>query len=373
MAAKSRDSTASVIDVLTSNPERFDFFQALRVVERAISQPRLQGTEKRRYPVGYDRAPNQEVARFSASPSLRFAAAPLSHAERFADAEGTTAPFRFLVSFMGLTGQSGALPDQFTELVIQRIRQRDPTLQAFLDVFNHRLISLFFRAWEKYQISPVWERAQIDPEADDPFDRVMTALIGTGQPSLKSQMAVGDHVLQFYAGLLARQPRSANGLERMLSEAFGAACRVKQFEGRWLNIATEEQSAISGKPSGGAYVRLGVDAVCGDRVWDQQSCFRVQIGPLPYRQFERLTPGGIRLEHLCDLVRFYVGPELSFVLQLLLPGHELPDCVISTDDDTASRLGVDAWLAGTDPAAVVADVTYDIVPFAAKAGSGSVA
>jgi len=371
MATESRDTATSVIEALLQDPESFDFFQAVRVVERAVSQPRLQGPGHRLFPVGHDHAADREIVRFGSTPSLRFPAAPISQVERSTAEDGVGPPFRFLLTFMGLTGQSGAMPDQFTELVIQRIRQRDPTFQAFLNIFNHRLVSLFFRAWEKYKVAPVWERAQIDPDADDPFARVLAAFVGIDQPSLAGQMAIGDNFLHYYAGLLARHPRSSSGLERMLEEVFGADCRILQFEGRWLNIAAEEQTSISAIPMAGRYAGLGVDAVCGDRVWDQQSSFRIQIGPLPYKHFERLTPGQPGLAHLRDLVRFYVGPELNFILQLLLPGDEIPDGILSSDNAMAPRLGVNAWLSNSDPIAVVSDVIYTVEPFGDSANVGT--
>jgi hypothetical protein len=54
---------------------------------------------------------------------------------------------------MGIAGIQGPLPFPYTEMLIQRERNGDASLKDFLDVFNHRLISILHRIRKQYLIS----------------------------------------------------------------------------------------------------------------------------------------------------------------------------------------------------------------------------
>ena len=113
-------------------------------------------------------------------------------------------PARMTVNFMGLIGPLGVLPQYYTELVISRGRAKDNAIRDFFDIFNHRMISLFFQAWQKYRFTVAYERGERDR-----FSHHLLDLIGLGTEGLQNRQSVADDSLIYYAGLLAQQPRSA--------------------------------------------------------------------------------------------------------------------------------------------------------------------
>ena len=139
MAHPEQSAVSGVIGQLLSEGYRFGFFQAVRLLEL---------WEGDRAPVGHDAAPQNEAVRFGSHASVEF---PASQIYDVAASRDGTHPARMTVTFFGLNGPLGALPQHYTEIAIERLARKDGALLDFLDLFNHRLLSLFYRAWEKYQ------------------------------------------------------------------------------------------------------------------------------------------------------------------------------------------------------------------------------
>lgn len=54
---------------------------------------------------------------------------------------------------------------------------------------------------------------------------------------------------------------------------------------------------------------LGQSAVAGNRVWDYQSCVRIEMGPLELADYQRFQPGTEDYQKLVELVRFTSVPN----------------------------------------------------------------
>lgn len=315
---------AHVEELLHSDPWSFSFFQAVRLMERIF---------RGRSPVGRFMHPSREVVRFGAHSATGF---PASQIQEIRWDTGN-APF-MVVNFMGLTGPSGVLPLYYSELVRERLRQKDPTLLAFLNLFNHRMVSLFYQAWEKYRFTVAYERGERDRLSHHLLD-----FIGLGTPGLQSRLAVADDSLLFYSGLLALHTRSALSLKSILEDYFDVPVEVEQFVGAWYPLADADQCCFDNGQSFSE--QLGVGAVVGDEIWDQQSGLRIRLGPLTLKQYVDFLPQGSAWEPLRAITRFFSGNEIDFEVQLVLRRDDVPACEL--DDQPSSgvvpQLGWLTW------------------------------
>lgn len=308
--------------LLRDEPTAVEFFQAVRLLERLRPD---------RAPVGGFGDPSAEVVRFTVPPTLAFPPSELRSLDM--DADG---PARMAVTFLGLTGPLGVLPHVYTLQVGDRARQRDTALRDFLDIFHHRLISLFYRAWEKYRFTVARERSGGEALAVHVAD-----LIGMGTPGLQDRLALSDESLLFYAGLLAPHRRSAVALEQLLADYFDVPVAVEQFVGGWYTLDGGDQCALG--DDGSASTQLGLGAVVGDEIWDPQARVRVRLGPLTRAQYDDFLPGGLALDRLRTLVRVFADDQLDFELQLVLAREAVPPCVLGADD-VGLPLGWATWL-----------------------------
>ncbi len=317
---------------------RFEFFQAVRLLQRM--SPSLQ-------PVGASGPPVAEIVRFRTLPSLGF---PPSQIHEVRDGVRPDAPPEMTVAFFGLTGPLGLLPHPYTELLLDRVRHQDSTLWDFLDLFNHRLISLFYRAWEKYRFPISYERNRKDPFTEYLFD-----LIGMGTAGLKGRTSVPDQGLLLFAGLIAQKPHSASASESILRGYFGVEVAIEQYRGQWIALDEEYRTRL-----GAANSALGVDVVCGERVWNVQSNFRVRLGPLRFQQYMSFLPSGPSFRPLGDLTRFLAGQELDFDVQPVLKAAEVPPCRLGSDVEVPPMLGWTTWLKTRDLAEDASQVVLSV-------------
>jgi type VI secretion system protein ImpH len=330
VAAPGRRTGSSLVEEgLFERGFEFDFFQAVRLLARVSPE---------RKAVGGTAKPREEFARFGARISLEFPASPVHDIERAGDADH--AP-RMTVAFLGLAGTEGVLPVCYTEWTLERLAAKDDTLAAFLDLFHHRLLSLFYRAWEKHHPAVLYELSAVRNQAPDPFTERLYDLIGMGTDGLRGRMGLPDESLLRYAGLIAQRPHSASALRGILRDYFGVAIAIEQCVGDWHDLEDADRCYLAPDSERN---RLGEGAFLGDQVWDPQGRFRIRVGPLTLGQFLEFLPGSARMAELVEWTRFLAGQALAFDTQLLLRAEEVPYCRLDDMRPDAPRLGELAWL-----------------------------
>ena len=308
---------------LYDRPEHFRFFQAVRLLERL---------DPRRAPVGHDGPPALEAVRFRTRATLEFP--PSEIHDLVEDPLDPGRPPQMTVAFGGTTGPLGILPTVYTELVFERARYKDFSLWEFLDLFNHRFVSLFYRAWRKYRFPISYEGG-----GEDPFTEGLYALIGLGTEGLRDRQLIPDETWLLYAGLVAQRPRSASAVQSIVHDYFGVPVEVLQFVGQWLDLDPADRSRLGAKNS-----RLGTDLVCGDHVWNNQSRFRLRLGPLRFGEYLRYLPRGDAFAPLREVVRFLAGLEYDVDVQPVLKKEEVPGCRLGGGEGPPPMLGWTTWL-----------------------------
>jgi type VI secretion system protein ImpH len=309
---------------LLEAPYRYDFFQALRRIEALTpGKPRI----------GKSLRAADDAVRLAQEPSLSFAPSTIS-GFRLPDARSAFP--RMEVSFLGLLGPNGALPLHLTEFARERLMHAgDATFSRFLDVFNHRFIALFYRAWAQAQPT-----ASLDRPQEDHYANCAASLIGLGLSSLRRRDTVPDFAKLFYAGLLARHVRNADGLTALLSGFFRVPVSIEQFVGHWMTMPARDRTRL-----GAVAASLGRGAMLGARIWDRQHKFTIRLGPLTLEEYESFLPGGSALPRLVAWVRQYLGFELEWDLALVLARTQVPTARLGA----YRRLGWTTWLARHSP------------------------
>jgi type VI secretion system protein ImpH len=311
---------------LRALPEQYTLFSALRRIEQVYrDRPRL----------GESRKALDDPVRVVQRPTLCFAPSEVADFEE----DGRTIPRIGQFGF-GVFGPNGALPLHLTELAYSRERQADdPTLSDFVNAFQHRFASLFYRAWANADPCTSFDRS----EADD-FRLYLGALIGIGPKPARERDDVLDYAKLSRCGLLAPQSRSAEALEQIVTDYFDLRAQINPFVGAWLNIPRAAYCRLGASPE---YVTLGLTATLGEATWQCQSRFEITLGPLGIADFVNFLPGARGLSHLKSLVRLYTNEEWSWHVRLLLEPAEIPPLQLGR----SGWLGWTTWLGARDKVA----------------------
>jgi len=320
MADPDGNKTDALIARLVEKPFDFDFYAAVRWLQTRFTHlPR----------VGHSWSAAQDPVRFAQSPALDFAPAMLEALHHKSPGRPPTLYSRHF----GLFGPNGPLPLCLTDYAHDRILHHgDTAFSSFCNLFHHRLLSFFFRAWADGQ-----KTVDFDRPADQRWAQFVGSLAGLGMESLLKRDSVPDRAKLYFAGRLVQQSRNAEGLQAIAEDFFGLKTTVQTFFGRWLNLPPNSQCKLGVTRETGT---LGATIIAGARFWTCQLHFRIRMGPMRLADYERMLPSGSSFRRLVDWVRLYIGEHFSWDVQLILAKDEVP----AVQMGKAGRLGWTTWL-----------------------------
>ena len=358
MHAPQRRFEPAVIERLFQEPYRFDYFQAVRLLELWLKR---HGTPQRGMVVNFLRFQNSTSLGFPASQIEAVDTEPRELARDSASLgaalqSATLKYVRITPSFMGLLGTTGALPAHYTErIAVHLLYQKDEGPRAFLDTYSNRSLALFYEAWRKYRLELKY---QLDGQ--DTFLPLLLALAGLGSGALRKRLAddIGGSVLDesigYFAASMRHRPASAVQIARVLSEYFGQPVRAEQFIGCWYDVPPGQQTTL-----GGANAALGAGAMAGARVWQRDLRLRLLVGPLDGASFNAFLPGGKAARALRSMVNMFTGVSLEYEVELVLLAADVRGVSLA-EEARGRRLGWDTYLVAGPQANHRRDVRYEI-------------
>ncbi len=361
MQTAQRRIDSGVVERLLDEPHRFEFFQAVRLLETWFG--------RRASEVRYAARPGEIVARrigFRNTVSLSFPPSELERARSFdaagallrrdgdgaAGDAGEVERVELTPAFFGLLGGQGALPLHYTEQIIAREQiKRDHAAREFFDVFSNRATALFYAAWKKYRLPLHYEL-----DRDERYLPLLLSLAGVSNADARSSVQEGpgaliDEAIAGYALAARHRPVSAAYLQRTLSEYFRVPIRVEQFVGKWYDVPPDQLTVI-----GNVNARLGATALVGERVWQRDMRARLVVGPLSKRDYEAFLPGEERAVALERMLTLLAGVTLEYEVSLVLKHSEVGASVLSG----GARLGWDAFLCTRAAVRDRADARYEL-------------
>lgn len=324
-----------MIDNIASQPSRYDLFQAIRLLRGRFSAHR--------------NAAHEFGMRFGAEVNTAFAAAPIAGL----DLSEPQQLARLRVTVMSLAGAGAVLPPPYTEALQRSLRDRQPALRDFLDIFNDRSIGLLWRAWARYRPAISAEESQ-----GDQITEFLLALMGLLDSGRSARLPISDRAVVYLGGHFARRVRPAAGLRSVVASRSGWPVKVEEFRGRWLPLPEQERTHLA-PAYAPRHNALGAGAVLGRAVWDVESAVGLRVGPVDRAGFQDLMPESPALRPLMSLAGLYAGSAIDLRLQVVCSAAEAPKVLLGRHEPLAPRLGWNVWI-GQPQNAVLDDLSYPI-------------
>ena len=359
MSSTGRRKNTSVINKLAEAPNEFSFLQAVRLLERSATLEDNSDNGKytfNKQPVALFSPPNTETIRFKTNQALNFKSSEISKIS------GNKNKWELSVNFMGLTGSQGVLPFHYTEMILKRLKMKDESLLHFFDLFNHRTISLFYQASNKYKLPIEYERKKLSPPKTknrDDHSQVLLSLIGLGTKNLNNRLCIRDESLFYYSGLLSQQVKTTSGLKQILRSYFNIPVEINEFIGQWQELIKDVRTRLPGidNPSGQNNC-LGRSVMLGRKGWFAQGKINIVLGPLTKEQLKIFSPGTKALKAINEIVQIYAGMEYSYNFIIKVKRSDIPE-KIQLSRKTQPVMGWNTWLS-TRPGEYSKDETLDI-------------
>jgi type VI secretion system protein ImpH len=357
MRTPQRRFEPSVIERLFEQPYRFQFFQAVRMLELWLKK---NGLPREGAVASFLRFQNSLSLNFPASQleamdteprALAKDSAALGEALR----RGELKYIRITPAFMGFLGTAGALPAHYTERVAAHaLYERDDGPRAFLDTFSNRTLALFYEAWRKYRLE-----LQYEIDGKDRFLPLLLSMAGLGNHALRHRLSDGgegvlDESVGYFAAAMRHRPASAAMIGKVLSDYFGEPINVTQFIGAWYDVPPTQQTTL-----GGTNAQLGMSALVGGRVWQRDLRMRLTVGPLDRAGFDAFLPGGLAARALAKMLTMFTGLTLEYEVHIVLRAPDV-DGVTLSEERHGGRLGWDSFLCTAPETRDRDDLRYEL-------------
>jgi type VI secretion system protein ImpH len=336
MEPSGRDQGNNIIDLLFTEAYRFDFYQAVKLLEMLyLKAMSVKGGSPDKQTDEDFFVPENFPVQFNSSVSASF---PASDIEKVKLAENKNEIFEMVVNFIGLAGIQGPLPYHYTQLIIDTEKEGrgNKAFREFLDIFNNRLALLMYQIRKVHRVS-----FDLNQPEETLTARYLFSLLGMGTAGLKNRLSVKDKTLLYYTGLLASQSRSLSGIEFILSDYFGVKVQAVSFVGTWQGIPADQIIKLG---LNGVSNILGGSAAIGKRYWNPTAKFELRIGPVSGKQYLQFLPlmDAEFYRPLYELTRHYSGSEYNFDFILIINPSELAPVILG--DKKNARLGWTTWI-----------------------------
>ncbi|WP_322009522.1 type VI secretion system baseplate subunit TssG [Paraburkholderia sp. J12] len=319
---------------LLARAPRMSFMQLCRLLEvRAPERPGL-GTRD---------TPEHEPVRFGSWPRVGFPAGEVAAVATIdlGDASDDDRPHALptvRTTFMGLYGVDAAMPPHMIDDIVLR-EEGHEVVEAFLDRFHHRFVTLLYRAWKKYRYPESFR-----PGGSDAHSRNLLCLVGFGWGRKPERAGLPDSRMLALLGLLNLKTRTPEGLAGVIALAVpGVDVRVDEF---FPVVASAGQPrplssrAEASQPGEGAQRGLGGGYVLGRRLAYRSRAVRVTLRPDNALHAHGLLPGAELHRELMAFVQLYVGVKADVHLRMEVSSRLAPLPRIGTaPEGPAPRLG----------------------------------
>lgn len=307
----------------TAGMTEYDFYQLAELLRKSVIAAGQSG---------------ESAIRFTSDAGIAFPARDVTDVTRRADGS-----YDVKVAFLGLHGSQSPLPGYYLDNLAWEDAQQTESVTDFLNLFNHRFVSLLHRIWRKYRYYISFE-----PDGRDAFSRYMFALLGLGSENIRNRIPINHNKMLAYAGLLASPGRSADVICSLISHCFDLdEVNLIGWETRRVSIPDDQQNRLgtilySTGQTAQPRSLLGENFSLGAGIEDCNGKCTIEISELPLSRYMRFLPNGPDFLPLVTFVSYIMHEQLAWDLRLCMAEKQVGGMVLGEKDN--NQLGWRSFL-----------------------------
>lgn len=276
--------------------------------------------------LGSTENPADDPVRFRPDPGMGF---PVSELKVIEISEaGSPAPPTVRTKLLGLYGVDSPLPTAYLDDIAQR-REGHEAVEAFLDIFNHRIFTQFYRIWRKYSYPATFEAGGADATS-----QCLLGLIGLGISGCADRIATPISRLLALLGVMRLPTRTTEGVVALVQLiACDTQVQIARHSLKKIPLSHPATLCVS-RP-----VMLSQGTPLGPVGWDVNSELLLTLRTDDRGEALEWFPGGRLHLDLMALLRAYLGWRCTVKIQLCLPVRVLPAAALGAEN---LRLGMNA-------------------------------
>ena len=270
----------------------FNFYRFCQLLEKQLSAQK---------PIGSTFTPKDDPVRFRPHPGMGFPVSELKAVET--DPQRPDAPPTVRTTFMGLYGVDSPLPTSYIDDIAQK-REGHEALEAFLDIFNHRMMTQFYRIWRKYSYPATFEDGGTDKTSRSLM--ALTGITDSGDVPASRLLALLQP--------LVRTTRTAEGIASVIrTQAPNTQVTIKPHKVTRMPAGKRAKFSFSDQQ------KLGDHLVLGSETTDANCCIGIEMFTEDAAEARGWLPGGQLGKDVFDLLRVYLGCDYDASLSLTIP------------------------------------------------------
>lgn len=317
---------------------RINFYRFCQLLEKSMPERPLLGSSLH---------PADDPVRFRPHPGMGFPVSELKAIEY--DDDAPDAPPTVRTTFLGLYGVDSPLPTSYLDDITQR-REGHEALERFLDIFNHRILTQFYRIWRKHAYP-----ASFEAGGKDATSQCLLGLIGLGITGTDKHVATPVSRFLALLGVMRRQARTAEGIEALV-RLLAPQTHVGVTPHCLRPVTLNQPMGFYGE---GGFLLDGC-TVLGEEATDANSQLLIALYTEDAQEAQAWLPEGQLYHDFQVLLRVYLGWRYKARITLTVPTPLLPEPVLGREDFLLGLTGV----LGTDDKNLASDIppAFTVVP-----------
>ena len=323
MEREPQSASARMLNRVRHQLPYMNFYRFCQLLEQSLPEAPLPGSDWR---VGL------EPVRFRPHPGMGFPAGEIRGMED-PEPEHPHLPPSVRITFIGLYGVESPLPTHYVDDIAQR-REGYEATRDFLDIFNHRLITQYYRIWRKYSYPATYKVGGTDNTS-----QYLLGLAGLGIAGCAENIAAPLSRFLALLPVMLLPGRTAEGMEALV-QLLAPDTRAQVYHHDRCRIPLKHQLAMRTQHP----VNLHHRPVMGTYGTDVNGQVLLRLSTCNPEEVRGWLPGGELHGDLMALLHVFLGSHLDVRLQLCVARNRLPDARLACDENQAVQIGRTAVL-----------------------------